>query len=395
MKLLKWVLQKRHYVYVLAVMAAGIVMLSDGLQGQRTSAQGVNSMYVTPASGTYSVGANYTVSVRVNTTDQVNAVTADLTYSTNLQFVSIDGSGSAFGIDASSSGGGGTVSINRATITPVSGDQLIAKVTFKALAAGTGTVGVAGSSQALSSATNTNVVSTRNGGSYTLQGASSPAPTPAPTPTPTPVTPTPNPSPSPSPSTPSAKTTTNLPKTTIAAQGNPATTPLPGDSTVELSAPATVETTTDGTKEVVKVEYLLNGKVVSTDTAPPYAHNIDTTKLRNGTYVLTSKTYYRDGKTDSSKASLVVNNPFGMTQLWLQLKHYAWLIIILLIVAGELIYLKFFRGRGSFPTLKKPGSTASGGGAEGGGPTGVGGSSMDVGSGSTGAPTIISPTPKA
>lgn len=393
MRLLKWVLQKRHYAYMLAIMAAGGVLLSNGMQGRHTSAQGTNSMYVTPASGTYAVGANYTLSVRINTTDQVNAVTADLTYSSNLQFVSIDGSGSAFAIDASSSGGSGTVSINRATITPVSGDQLVAKVTFKALSAGNGTVTVANSSQALSSSTNTNVIAARNGGAYTLQGASTPTPTPT-TPSPSPATPTaPSPSPSPTPSTPQAKTT-NLPKTTIAAQGNSSTTPLPGDSKVELSAPATVETTTDGTKEVAKVEYLLNGKVVSTDTTPPYAHNIDTTRLRNGTYALTTKTHYRDGKIDSSKASLLVNNPFGLTQLWLQLKHYAWIIIILLVVAGELIYLRFFRGRTLFPKIDKPSSTAST--SAGSGPVVGGGPIAGAGAagGSTGAPTVISPSPK-
>lgn len=355
MRFLKSIMRKRYFVYLAAAVASGAILLSSGLSAVTTSAQGTDSIYVTPASGSYAVGASFTVTVRVNTTDQVNAVTADLNYSSNLQYISIDGSGSAFGIDASSNGGNGKVSINRATITPVSGDQLVARVTFKALSAGTGSVDMASSSQALSSTTNQNVVATRNGGSYSLQGGSSPSPSPSPTPTPT-ASPTPTPSPTPSAS---AKPTTNLPRTTIATQGNPSTTPLPGGSTVELAAPATLETTTDGSKEILKVEYLMNGKVVTTDTTPPYSHNVDTTKLRNGSYSLTSKTYYRDGKVDSSKVSLVVNNPFGLTQLWLQLKHYAWLIIILLVVAGELFYLKFIRGKGSFKPKGRIGSSQS------------------------------------
>lgn len=387
MKLLKAILRKRYFVYLLAAVVSGAILVSNGLNAATTNAQGTDSLYVTPASGSYAVGASFTVTVRVNTTDQVNAVTADLTYSSNLQYISIDGSGSAFGIDASSSGGGGNVSINRATISPVSGDQLVARVTFKVLSAGTGTIGMAGSSQALSSSTNQNVVSTRNGGSYALQGGSSPAPSPAPTPTPSPSpSPTPSSTPTPTPST-NTKTTTNLPKTTIATQGNPTTTPLPGGSTVELAAPATLETTTDGAKEILKVEYLMNGKIVSTDTTPPYAHNINTAKLRNGNYSLTSKTYYKDGKVDTSKVSLVVKNPFGVTQLWLQLKHYAWLIVILLIVAGELFYLRFIRGRASFKPKGRGG--ASQGNNSGHGDVVVGGSAPPAVPSASGA--VVSP----
>src|SRR4029078_5857401 len=96
MKIIRWVLKKRHYVYLFAVLAAGTALLSNNFDTQQLSAQGTNSMYLTPASGSYAVGTNYVVSVRTNTSDTVNAVTADLTYSSNLQFVSIDGSGSAF-----------------------------------------------------------------------------------------------------------------------------------------------------------------------------------------------------------------------------------------------------------------------------------------------------------
>jgi hypothetical protein len=380
MRLMKWAQRKRHFVYALTVIASGAILLTSSLVTQHTSAQGTNSIYISPPSGNYSVGSSFVATIRVNTTDTINAVAADLTYSANLQYVSIDGSGSAFGIDASSSGGSGSVSISRANISAVSGDQLVAKVTFRAVSAGTGTIGMAGSSQALSSTTNQNVIAARNGGSYSLQATA----TPTPTPTPTPASPTPTPTP-----TPAAKTTTtNLPQTSIATQGNATTTPLPGDSTVELSAPATVETTTDGTKQITKIEYILNGKVVTTDTTPPYSHNIDTTKYRNGTYSLISKTYYADGKVDSSKVSLVVKNPFGFKQLMLQVKHYAWLIIILLIVAGELFYLKFVRGKGyNIPKPKGP-STPN---ITGHGDAIVGGSSGVI-TPNTGT-TIVTPTP--
>ena len=318
----------------------GLSVLIAGLAGFWTysavSAQAANSMYVTAASGSYKVGDSFTVSVRVNTSDPINAAGARLSYSDSLQFMSIDGGGSAFGIDASSTGGSGSVSIDRGTTVAVSGDQLLAKITFKAMAAGSGSVQVLGGSQALSASTNQDVLSARNGGTYTVAAGGS-----VPTVTQPPVTS----NPMPIASAPKA----NNSKTTIAPRGNSTPTPLPGDSTIELSAPATVETTADEGREISKVEYLLNGKLVSTDTAPPYSHSIDTMNLANGKYSLTTKTYYKDGKVETSMASLVVNNPFGAKQLWLQLKRYAWLVALLLAIAGGLIYLKFFRGHNGSP----------------------------------------------
>jgi hypothetical protein len=291
-------------------------------------------MYVTPASGSYKVGDSFTVSIRVNTTDQINAVGARLAYGESLQFVSIDAAGTAFGVDATSTGGGGTVSIDRATITPVSGDQLLAKINFKAVASGSGSVQVLNDSEALSNATNQNVITERNGAIFTVAAAASGV-TSIPT-TNTPATPT----------TPATVTKTNNSKTTIAPQGNSTPSPLPGDSVIELSAPATIETTDGDVGEISKVEYYLNKKLVHTDTAPPYSYSVDTTNLANGTYALGTKTFYKDGKTTMSTSSLVVNNAFGAKQLWLQLKRYAWVVALLIIAAGGLLYLKLLRGQG-------------------------------------------------
>ena len=321
----------------------GLSVLIASLAGAWTystvvDAQTANSIYVTSASGSYKVGDSFTVSVRVNTSDPINAVGARLSYSDSLQFVSIDGGGSAFGIDASSTGGSGSVAIDRGTTVAVSGDQLVTKLTFKAVAAGNGSLQMLNGSQALSASTNQDVLSTRNGGTYTVAAPVSGVTTPAPT-TPTPMTSIP------APTAPAPKT--NNSKTTIAPRGNSTPTPLPGDSTIELSAPATVETTADEGREINKVEYLLNGKLVSTDATPPYSHAIDTTNLANGKYSLTTKTYYEDGKIETSMASLVVNNPFGAKQLWLQLKRYVWLVVLLLAITGGLVYLRAFRGRGN------------------------------------------------
>lgn len=313
-----------------ASMAAVVALL---LAAAPASAQAADSMYVAPASGSFGTGSSFSIDIRVNTSGVVNAVQADMTYSSNLQFVAIDASGSPFAIDASSTGSNGLVSIARATTVPVKGDQLLAKVTFRVLSAGTGGLQFNNSSVALSSTTNTNVLTSRTGASYGLAGAAVP-----PTPTPTPVTPTP--------SNNSGSQSGSLPKITIATQGTDSPTALPGDSYVELTAPAVIETTPDASREVEKVEYLINGKLAATDTDAPYNFTLDTSKYRNGTYSLTTKTYYKDGAVDTSTASIAVKNAFSLMQFWLQLRHYAWLVVIVLVVIAELVYLKFFRHRG-------------------------------------------------
>ncbi len=350
MNILHTALNKRFYLYAAGFLVANGVLATNVLYSQPVHAQAANSIYLAGASGSYAVGSTFTVSIRENSGSAVNAAEADLSYSTSaLQFVSIDGSGSAFGIDASSSGGNGTVTVSRGNTSAVNGDQLIAKVTFKALAITTASVQMQSSSVVLSSTTNTNVVNARNGGTYSLTSPTGSSPNPSPTPTPPAPSPspspTPNPSPSPNPSpTGSTSTTTSrassTAKVSIAPQGNTQSTALPGDSVVELSTPATVQTTPAENKDVTKVEYLVNGKVIDTETKPPYSHSIDTTKYRNGTYKLTTKTYYKDGKTDSSDSDLVVKNPFGMSQLLLQARHYSWILLVLVVIVVGLLVLK-------------------------------------------------------
>ena len=188
--------KKRSKFYAFATVMLGATLVVSGLTST-VNAQAADSIYVAPSSGSYVVGSTFTISLRENSSGPVNAAEADLSYSTaSLQFVSIDGSSSAFGIDAQSTGGSGSVSVSRGNTSPVNGDQLIAKVSFKALATGTANIQMQNSSVVLSSSTNSNVVNTRNGAAYTLSAASSPAPAPSPTPSPSPgATPSPSPMP--------------------------------------------------------------------------------------------------------------------------------------------------------------------------------------------------------
>ena len=331
MKYIQKLFKKRHFLYAAALVTLGTAMVVSGLRPEATQAAASAKLYLSPSSGSYKVGTSFTVSVRENSgTEPVNAVQADLSYpGSKLQFVSTSLSGSAFAISAGTSGGNGSVSIALGSTTARTGDQLIAKVTFKVLAGGTsGAVSFAGSSAVLSANTNTNIVSTKTGASFSLvkPTTSTPTPTPKPTPKPAPTT-------SPKPST-----STHSSTTSIAPQNNPKPVTVPDNSKVQVSAPATVQTTPTPSKKVSKVEYYLNKKLVATVESAPYNYSVDTTKLRNGNYTLTSKTYYKDGTTDTKNTALVVKNPFSMTQLGLQARHYAWLIIILAIIIVDVIW---------------------------------------------------------
>lgn len=128
-----------------------------------------------PATQTVGVTTQFAVEARVNSgTNPINAIQADVTYdSAKLDVVSIDRSTSAFPIEAQHTVGTGTINMARGTTTAVTGDKLIAIITFKpkATASGTAQANFATSSEVMSSITNTNILTQRNGGTYTIQVA--------------------------------------------------------------------------------------------------------------------------------------------------------------------------------------------------------------------------------
>ena len=222
------------FVAVVASFGLAVSPLASSTASAACSSSCVASMSLSPGSGTYNPGNTVTVSIYVNSGGQtVNAVQADFTYtSSRLQFQSINATGSAFAIDASSTGGGGSVSIARGNISAVSGSSLlVAKVNFTVLSGndGTASLTLSGSSTVASSTTNQDILGTKSGASYTV--ATPVAPTPPPptgggTTTPPSSTPTP--------------TTTTTPKPTTTT-----TTPKPTTTTTTPEATETPKTTDD------------------------------------------------------------------------------------------------------------------------------------------------------
>src|SRR5262249_41924482 len=144
-------------VFLVAMVVASGYLITRGFAA-------TNQLYLTPASGTVLNGNTVDVAIHENSdTKTVNAVQANLTYDpAKLQFVSISSAGTAFPLVAQSTGGSGTVQIARAITggsAPVSGDQLVATVTFKAIVGGTTAAVSFGSGSAVVSSTdNTNIL---------------------------------------------------------------------------------------------------------------------------------------------------------------------------------------------------------------------------------------------
>lgn len=146
-------------------------------------ARASGTLYFSPSSGTKYNGQNFTVAVRAKGMDSINTVDAEITYPADkLVFLSINGNGSVFEVPGPSSGGGGSISINRGHIGNLSGDQLIAYVSFRPkVNTGTAILSFKNSSvlaNGSSSVNGTNLLSGSINATFTLADAPPPPPPP-------------------------------------------------------------------------------------------------------------------------------------------------------------------------------------------------------------------------
>lgn len=141
-------------------------------------------LYLKSVSSEVVQGSMIEVDVRVNTGGKtVNAVQANMSYPADkLELVSIDSSASPFTVEAENEGSNGSIKIARGNISPLNGDLALSKLTFRVLmASGSAAVDFAEGSAILDSETNTNILSSTSGQTYTA-----PAPEPEPQPDTTP-----------------------------------------------------------------------------------------------------------------------------------------------------------------------------------------------------------------
>ncbi len=145
---------------------------------------------LSPASGSYSTGQTFTVTVQADPKGQsINAVEASLTFNTaNLSVVSVSKTGSAFSLwttEPTFSNTAGTISFGGGSPTPFSARSNLLSITFTAKGTGSGAVSFGDASALAADGRGTDVLANKVGGTYTVAAATTPPP-PTPTPTPTP-----------------------------------------------------------------------------------------------------------------------------------------------------------------------------------------------------------------
>ena len=135
------------------------------------------SLFLFPPSGTYQVGNDFTVSLRVATgNSSINAAEGTLIFNpAEARVVSISKSGSVFNLwtsDPSFSNSAGTVTFSGGTTTSYSGDSgTILSVTFVSKASAVSQMSFSAGSVLAADGKGTNILANMNGGSYTFQPA--------------------------------------------------------------------------------------------------------------------------------------------------------------------------------------------------------------------------------
>ncbi len=133
------------------------------------------SLYLSPSSGTYEVGSNFSVKVKVNSNGQaINAAEATLTFNpAEISVVSISKTGSIFSLwtqEPTFSNSGGKIVFSGGTPTPFTGTSgTLITITFKAKISGSAQVSFSSGSVLAADGKGTNILSNMNGGIYTLK----------------------------------------------------------------------------------------------------------------------------------------------------------------------------------------------------------------------------------
>jgi chitodextrinase len=161
----------RRFNVLLSAAVALVVAIGGYFVITSLAATGAATLSLDPAASIVENNGNFTVTIREDSgATTVNAVQIKLSYPADkLQFVSIDNSTSAFGTEAESVGGNGTVSIARGTSGGqfVTGSQVVSRVTFKSLmTTGSASVAFTTGTAVVNSVDNTALALTYVNGTY-------------------------------------------------------------------------------------------------------------------------------------------------------------------------------------------------------------------------------------
>ncbi len=146
-------------------------------------------LLMSPATGNYSVGQTFTVTVRVSPAgSSINAVEAGLKFNPAvLSVVSVSKEGSVFSLwttEPAFSNTAGTVTFGGGSPAPFTAQSNLLTITFRTVAAGAGALTVSNASVLAADGRGTDVYKNGSSGAYTVATGTVPPPTPTPTPTP-------------------------------------------------------------------------------------------------------------------------------------------------------------------------------------------------------------------
>ncbi len=133
------------------------------------------SLYLSPSTGTYKVGSNFSVKVKVNSNNQtVNAAEATLSFNpAEISVVSISKNDSIFSIwtqEPAFSNSTGNIVFSGGTPTPFTGTSgTLITITFKVKISGSTQISFSSGSVLAADGKGTNILSNMNGGVYTLK----------------------------------------------------------------------------------------------------------------------------------------------------------------------------------------------------------------------------------
>ena len=233
----------------------------------KVGATATDTLTLSPASGTYSVGSTLTVTVNeTTTTDAINAVEADLSYNTSqLQFVSAACS-STFSVYVPPTGGSGAVSLACAVPnTTVTGTQTVGTVSFTVLAGGSAPITFASTSAIILASNLSNTWNgNTTGGTYTLANAP----------------------------------TVSI--TNVSANSEVYGSAFPIDTTATPYSGGTISS----------VQLLLNGTVVQTLTSAPYNFSLNTLNpyYADGSYTISVKATDNQGNVGTATVAAYISN---------------------------------------------------------------------------------------
>lgn len=171
----------KHFKKLLLTLVVILFGLSVGpLYLQRAGATGSASLYLSPGSSSVRINNNIVLAIYTGVSGaSVVTVEAHLQYdSAKLQLASIDTSGTHFETTAEKTSTSSAINVVVGTATPVTGTQLVARLTFKALASsGTSSISFDQSSSGVyDSVAANNILSSVTNGSYSFTTPPPPPP---------------------------------------------------------------------------------------------------------------------------------------------------------------------------------------------------------------------------